>query len=85
MRSYTYKPQDLLEMLLEKENITQGFWELSINFQGKGGATLEQGEQGLAAPSIVFRVVGIGLVEKPNPTPATVDASKIRRPTGIVD
>lgn len=78
MRNYVYTPDDLLRILLQKEGITEGHWELGIDMQGKGMSISERTGQ-IASPGLMLRLQGLRLIERAEPTPATIDAAKLVR------
>ena len=76
MRSVIYTPKELLELIIRASDIREGHWELSLAYDIKAGYTAEAPEA-LHLPTVFFRLGQIGLVEKAEPTAASVDASKL--------
>lgn len=74
-RTITYPLTDLLELLLQTEGITLGHWEVGVNLDVEATTSARAGAAW--APTLVVRVVGLNLVEKPDKTPSSVDAASL--------
>ena len=73
-RSINYSLEDLARILLERENIHEGYWEIGVSFEGQAMMSATPATGGKFVPSMMVRVVGINVVEQPNQTPASIKA-----------
>jgi len=73
-RSINYSLEDLGRILLERENIHEGYWEVGVTFEGQAMMSATPNSGGRYVPSMLVRVLGINLVEQSNHTPASIKA-----------
>lgn len=77
MRELDYSYGELVQLMLEKQGITDGHWSINIRFTmsaGNLGGPHPRGTQ--VAPGVVVTVDQIGIVKVDQPLPGlTVDAS----------
>lgn len=74
-RSINYSLEDLARLLLERENIHEGHWEIGVSFEGQAMMSATPTTGGKYVPSMMVRVLGVNLVEQRNQTPASIAAA----------
>jgi hypothetical protein len=74
-RSISYSLDDLARILLERENIHEGDWEIGVFFEGQAMMSATQPSGGKYVPSMLIRVTGVNLVEQSKETPGSVKAT----------
>jgi hypothetical protein len=73
-RSINYSLEDLARLLLERENIHEGYGEIGVSFEGQAMMSATPTSGNKFVPSMMVRVLGINLVEQHNQTPASIKA-----------
>ena len=73
-RSINYSLEDLARLLLDRENIHEGYWEIGVSFEGQAMMSATPTSGNKFVPSMMVRVLGINLVEQHNQTPASIKA-----------
>lgn len=76
MRSYQFTVKELVEILLRASDVRSGHWEMGLAFEIKAG-NIRDPVDPAGRPGISFRLGQVGLLERPRPTPATVDAATL--------
>ena len=77
VQNYSFSFQDIVELLIKKENIHEGIWGIYIEF-GLGGANIER-EPGskIMHPAALVPIVKIGIQRFQEENNLSVDASKV--------
>jgi hypothetical protein len=74
---YVFKSQEIVELLVRKQGLTEGLWALSVRFGLQATNIGPSDDQLLPAAIVVLLEIGIQKVDKP--TNLTVDAAELAR------
>jgi len=78
MRSVQYTIRELIDLLLRQAEIRDGYWELGAAYEIKAGQIGDDPfGKATPLPGVIFRLAQVGLVERPEPTPGSVDATTL--------
>lgn len=76
----TFSHEEIVEMLIKRQDIHDGFWSIVIQF-GLGVGALPTPPSGKVVPSAIVQIAKIGIQRSDNPNPGTIDAAKVNPPT----
>lgn len=76
-RERRFSVHDLLVALLRDQNIHEGFWGLTVQFEAKGAAVPIAGKPGENLPGLAVAVSGVTLVPAAEGENGAVDASLV--------
>lgn len=74
---YQFELLEVAELLLKKNQITEGFWTVGVNFALTTAVAGPEADK--ARPSMIVAVDKIMLTRAEETTPLTVDASKLKK------
>ena len=75
VKQLVFGPKELAEILIQKEQITEGFWGIFLEF-GLGGGNVQITPDALL-PAAIVSIQKIGIQRFDAPNPLTVDASAL--------
>lgn len=76
-RDRNFPVHDLLVALLRDQNIHEGFWGLTVQFEAKGAVLPVTGKPGENLPGLAIAVSGVTLVPAREEEVGAVDASLV--------
>jgi hypothetical protein len=76
-RERRFSIHDLLVALLRDQNIHEGYWGLTVQFEAKGTAVPIAGKPGENLPALAVAVSGVTLVPATEGESGAVDASLV--------
>ena len=84
-RERRFSIHDLLVALLRDQNIHEGFWGLTVQFEAKGAAVPTAGKPGENLPGLAVAVSGVTLTPAAEGENGAVDASMVNpsRPVAV--